>query len=746
MNAKSLRRACAVALASAMTLLGLFVPGAPAHAAAPGSITGVLTRNGVPVGMAWVTAQGDDGYGTDYTKGDGSFRITDLAAGAYQLSFNAPDHFEQWSHGKTSAATADPITVKAGANTVVNEALLPGATITGKLVDADGNGVQTGISLVTGTDEWDGVASAYTYDGSFSLTVLPGTYKLRFDDGVQEQWAHNARTFATATPIVVGSIGETITVDETRLPTGRLAGRFTEGGAGVAGVDVQLDSASSDYLATTTDANGYYAFEHVFGGAYKVSFAKWDDEDPTQRFQQWAYGKVSLQTAESVTVVPGSTTTVNDSRLPTGSVKITAKDARTGAVINDFWAYGGVRSGDTTNGAVILENVAIGSYQMVIGGAGYKILENVPLTVTEGVQTILTVQLVPYSKIKTKVVDAKTGAPVQGVCVFDTQPGFARTPDGCGDPERYSNAAGEVTVNLESPGSYQLFALPRQAPGYGAQWVGVNGGTGDQQSARLTTVADGATVTVPPIKLDKAGVITGKVTSQTGQRIRFGAVGLFPEYFNVGGNIADAELDSNGNYRIDFLGPYQWPLMFRGADHATQWSGTTGNRLVASKIKVTSGKTTTYNYQLRTGRAVVFTVTDRNAGGFVVLHDAVSGDYVSAGWADNGSPTMTMHVLSGEPIKVAWLGGAGWEWFGGTNFASAWSFVLARPAYQISLDHPVRPPTQRRESGPVGPYPPVRGSRADSSACKPSPGGCRTRGARPAIVGQAPDQCSLKAS
>jgi hypothetical protein len=63
------------------------------------------------------------------------------------------------------------------------------------------------------------------------------------------------------------------------------------------------------------------------------------------------------------------------------------------------------------------------------------------------------------------------------------------------------------------PGAYNAF-VSVQDDVHGMQWVGLVKGTGAQATARLILLSDGATVTIPGIKLDKAGTVTGIIRDQ----------------------------------------------------------------------------------------------------------------------------------------------------------------------------------------------------------------------------------------
>lgn len=732
----------------------------PAHASATaGSIAGTLTDNGAPVEGASVQVSTyeyvDDGYsGYATTDAAGHYQLTDVPAGSYRMSFQAPGHPMQYAIGKATYEEASPITVVADAETTVDDSLLPTGTINGRFTDAAGNGVSAYVSAVGGSNS----NYYWTSDGSYSLAVLAGTYRVQFQTSVATQYAYGARYYGDGTEFTVAA-GQTVTVNDTQLatgsiaghvanadgtpaagidisaqgdnygysstdgdgnyridglapgsyrlqfrlpsgatewahgkfrfsqaeifevsadavttvdetlpPTGSVAGRFLDpSGSGAAYLSVDLSSGEQN-LSGSTDADGNFRIDGVFGGTYIVAFANWETN-----LHQFAYGKVDGSTADKITVTPGQTTTVNDTQLPSGTVRIVAKDALTGATIPAFFVGLGNHYGDTSSGELILsDNVLVGTYQLSAGADGYKYLDNAAtVTVTAGQQTEVTVTLTPKAKITTTLVDAKTGAPVAGMCVIAEKLQGFDFPDGCGDNR--SDSAGKVTVSIDNPGLYQLFVLPPRNSVYGAQWVGWTGGKGDQALARIISTSAGKTTTVPSIKMDKTGTITGKVLTSAGQPVVNGFVGVVGPDLGAGSDRRYSEVAADGTYSVDWLGPYQWPLFFGGDHQAMQWSGGVGNRLLAQRIKVKAGSTVTYNTTLRQGAQVTVNLPGLgpDSSGRVVVRNAVTGDPMAVGDAYDGATSVDLLVIGPQYVKIQCYCGNGTVWYGGTDLKTA---------------------------------------------------------------------------
>ncbi|MEU8080313.1 carboxypeptidase regulatory-like domain-containing protein [Catellatospora citrea] len=667
MTASPARRLGIVALALTIVTLGL---AGPAQAAGePGSIAGRLTDAGQPVAGASVYASAVDGDGWGYgsTDADGHYQLTDLPAGSYRVAFDAPGHASQYAYQQTEWESAAQIAVPAGGQVTVDDELLPTGTITGTFRDRAGNGMSVPVRA-----EFFGLTSSTNSgpDGKFTLQVLPGDYRVMFEVGSGVyQYAVGSAGYNTATVYSV-AVGQTVTVDDTLLATGTIAGRFVDReGVGIADLEVSVEGTAGPSYSTTTDAAGEYRVDNVFvGSGYRVGFHGYE-----RNIVQYAYGEVDSSDADLFTVTEGATTRVDDTLLPTGSVHFTVTDADTGAPVSAFEANVGYTHVSGVDGSATAEGVAIGKQWTYVYADGYLGSEQSRVTVTEGATTEVAISLTRTAKITTTVVDARTGAPVAGFCVKASAPTDFSFWEGC----TASDADGKVNFDYLRPGDYQLFAYgsPRDEPRskYGAQWVTADGGTGNRSLAAIVTAVPGQTVTAPTIKLDRRGTITGTIKGAGGVPatdavVTFGNV----HYYSGEGDISfPAEAD--GTYTVDWLGPYHWPLHFYANDHAPQWSGNSGNRGAATKIKVRAGQTVTYDIELVRGTTV--TVTAPDSGWYVAYH-AGTGETSGRCHAD---PAKTCDMLVLGPQKVrfkVWGDTQGDLWHGGIDFATATSVQI----------------------------------------------------------------------
>ncbi len=653
-----------LALALAIGTLGL---AAPAQAAAPGTIVGQLTDGGQPVHGASVQATAVDGEGWGYTTTDetGHYQLADLPAGAYRVYFDVSGRPGQYAYGTVDYYAAASITVPAGGQVTVDDALLPTGTITGTFRDRSGNPVP---SLYVRADSPDGDSvSAYTdQDGRYTLRVLPGSYRVLFEvSSGAYQYAPGKIGHETASVYPV-AVGQTVTVDDTLLPSGSVAGRFVDrAGAGIADVQVSVQSDAGPYYSAMTDAAGDYRIDGVFeSDDYRVSFYSWE-----RNFEQHAYGKLDRADATAFTVTADAVTRVDDTLLPTGTVHLTVTDAVTGAPIPAFWGEVGMIHADGVDGSLTLEGVTAGAQRYYVSAEGYLGAARTGVVVAEGVTTEIAVALSPVAKVTTTVVDAKTGAPVEGFCVQPIVPTGLAIGTGCAE----SDSAGKVVIDWLAAGTYQLFAykLPNsQNPTpYGAQWVTADGGTGTQTLAAVITAVPGQTVAAPTVKLDRRGTVTGKIRAADGTPAKKAYVGFGNFHYHSGDGGINFPAAADGAYSVDFLGPYLWPLHFYAQDHAPQWSGNSGGRSGATKVKVRAGKTVVYDIQLLKGTKV--TVNAPDSGAFVAYHAATGETSGScSGW-----PAMScdMLVLGPQKVRFKIWGNEEDFWYGGADFATATS-------------------------------------------------------------------------
>jgi Carboxypeptidase regulatory-like domain len=265
-----------------------------------GNISGkVVAVQGTPVRKAVVTLNSEgEGAAEPYTTATdaaGVFRLEGVAAGSYQVSVGRSGYFLT-----EKQETAMRVTVEAGLETAGLVYRLEAAgVVTGKIVDADGDGVPEVVVSVlrrAGTnDDAAGVksiGSGTTNDlGEFRVANVPaGIYVVQAeprsgerpvpsaaDKGHARQTATYVGTYFPGVleekqaGVVLVKAGETAKANFGLLTseTYRVAGTLS-GVASASGVQLVLVSAGGSELRARLDENGKFAFASVLSGTYEA--------------------------------------------------------------------------------------------------------------------------------------------------------------------------------------------------------------------------------------------------------------------------------------------------------------------------------------------------------------------------------------------------------------------------------------------------------------------------------------------
>ncbi|GIF21454.1 protocatechuate 3,4-dioxygenase beta subunit [Actinoplanes tereljensis] len=728
---------------------GLVVAGAlaaPAAAAAGGTVQGDFTTiAGSPIADAYVTAYtaDDEWLAWAFTDGQGHYRFTGLPAGGIKLQFDF-NNLQQWSPGRRTSADATVYQLASGGTVTVNEQQPATGTIAGHFTGSPSYFNVTAY----GVDAPAAVGGYTTEDGNWSIDVFPGTYRVAFTWEGAKQWAVGSVSEADAAVYTV-AVGQTTTVDDSKLPTGTMAGRLTKAdGSPLADTWLDLHRGPDMVGGAVTDADGHYTFGEVIAGdGYTVSFYvdggpnQWipsvrsqqqatrftvvageattaddslitpgtlhgrllgedgaakagysadiltDDQDNGMNYSattgsdgswsadgiepgdyrvafrtadwqrtQWAYGKGGEADATVIKVGSGGDVTVDDTWLTGGSVVVNAVDATTGAPVSNFcvWVSAGDSSGDgcSTGSSVTVDDLSSGVYDLYVtpdSSSYYLSSQSQSVTVTAKQATTATVTLVLGGRVSFTAKDHASGAAVEQACGIFRELGHGGLGDGYGN---CTDEAGNVTSVSIAPGTYEMFAV---APdGYGHQWVGTTGGTGDQKAAARIKVKAGRTSTAPAVLLDKPGTITGVVSDAAGAPLA--DVNVAFSAWGDAGPGWDTDTDEHGVYTIDKLGPYGWPLLFGSRNYPREWSGHNGNRFQAEPVPVVAGGSTTYNFTPRTTASLKGKVTAPVPNWRIHAFNAVTGDQMGTFDAYLAGPggAYEMPLAGDQKVKVDW--------------------------------------------------------------------------------------------
>ncbi|MDG6108350.1 carboxypeptidase regulatory-like domain-containing protein [Dactylosporangium aurantiacum] len=694
MRKHGLRRALLHAAVTAATIAGAAVSTTPAYAETGTSvITGHLAdANGNPAVGAdvWAQTWNMSTPAATTTDANGAYTLPDLPAGEYQVSYRASGgSFTQWAHQKLTYADSDVIIVGAGATVVVDDRLLPTATISGSLLNRDGTPAWAYLTVFDSAAQNYITSVSVPSSGAFTLELPVGSYKLNYRvRDAFDQWSGGKTSYETAVPVEVIA-GQAVQVVETVLPTGSVGGQLTNADGSPAanvGVIANQPDGNGSQGWTTTGADGRYRIDDLLLGVYVVAFAG------PAGVTQYAHGRLDSAAADRFTVTDGKLTTVDETFLPTGAIRIVAHDATTGEPLENFcvWATNtdNVR-GCATGVELLIADLFVGTYTLNVNIDDHLHLTvpYVPVTVAAGQTATIDVAMRQGASITATMVSRDGGIAVNGcVGVANISQPYGYDPYGFCSDERPGPTPGSVVIGPLEPGTYQLLADPRSDT-LGLQWVGAAGGTGDRDAAQRFTVASGDRITAPTIQFDRAGTVRGKVTDvNTGApvaRVCVSVVALSQGFAPQGG--CGFWTGADGTYSIPGVGPYAWPVQFIERGYQWRWSGNAVNRHEATMVTVPAGKYAAANIKLRTGGGTL-TGTVHDAAGnprnaFVVAYDALSGEALHSGDSNNqySNPPMTFTIpnIAPQQIKIFYQlpdGRSGW--LGGADLAHAQTYQI----------------------------------------------------------------------
>jgi uncharacterized protein YjiK len=404
--------------------------------------------------------------------------------------------------------------------------------------------------------------------------------------------------------------------------------------AGIAGICAYAYPVGSNgpaANASCTQADGSYELDGVAPGQYNIALS-----DPTGVYPSvWIAAGPSGQStdrasASVVAVTGGGSVTVPAARLApvtNGKVTGTVTDAVSAGPIGNICVYlyphgnsaaASYATCTNADGTYVIPAVATGSYDVAFfdpasakstqwytgttGGAATQAGAQ-PITVAGGNKTVGPIDAAlaasPIGNVAGVVIDAATGQPVAGVCVYLYQVGRS-------DAASYATctaADGRWAIFGADSGSYDVvFADPGAA--YTNQWyTGSAGGSADQSAAVAVAVPTGDS-TVANINAALApvtvGTVTGKVTAaDTGGALANVCVYAYPH--GTSGAAAYASCTAaDGTYQLAGVAAGRYDLAFFDptGQYVTGWSGGASSQASAQVITVTGAKTSSANAAL----------------------------------------------------------------------------------------------------------------------------------------------------
>ncbi len=500
-----------------------------------GTITGHFTdRSGKPVVGAEIHAHDDVaniyawGGSTDPA---GVYSLWAFA-GTYAVEFRTSSGVRQYAHQKIDESTADKVKVDGGATVVVDEITLPAGTVSGRLLDNDGSPAEGATVSLSSVGNSQYLSTRTAGDGTYRFDSVPvGDYTVGFTtaDYKRRQWAFGTTDERRAATVTV-KLDQSLTVDDTFVPTGSLVVTATDGGTGrpVADFCVYLSNGGTDGNACSGGSGQVTMPDIPAGDTYEANVSVSSDQ-------------YLSTTVRPLVVTGGQTTTKSVVIRPAAVVETTVVDAGTRRPVPNICvgatkvpdAYAGTNGGPCSDeqGKVRLGRLEPATYALYArahdgvhgdqwvgaGGGTGQLSKAKKITATPGTLTTVSPILLDAVGTLSGTVTDKRGARVAGVCVSTTA------------VSAWSNRSGDCPgTSTDAKGNYKITNLgpyrwPVQfasAANYAWQWLG---GSPTRQGSKLVKVRSGRTATADA-KLSPGTVLKGKITTAGGEPADYSVV------------------------------------------------------------------------------------------------------------------------------------------------------------------------------------------------------------------------------
>jgi hypothetical protein len=486
------------------------------------------------------------------------------------------------SGGPTGEPSGDPSPEPTGSTTPE-----PTGSIAGTLTTSSGGPLAYSSVTVQTQQGPPYFFTATDTDGHYRVdNVPPGSYTVAFSipPTYLYQYAHGKQTYGDTFPVTAGN---TTVVDDQALPTGTIAGHFTDqAGHPLAAQIYASNQSGGTGMFGQTDSAGAFSLA-VFAGTYTVSFTYGNGTI------QYARGQFDSMKATPLVVAGGATVVVDETALPGGTVsgKVSAADGSP--------AGGGTvqLSGTTNNqylsttvaadGTYHLDSVPPGSYTVQFSSADGRRHQWASNTTNYWKAAVYTVKANETTKVDDRfvatgtlavnAVDASTGKPLDNVCAYLWQGGTEAGQ--CGGPD------GKLTFTDVPVGStYQL-----------------SGGV--QNDRYLNAVVDnivikGGQTTTVTLTVKLAAIIeTTALDAKTHQPVANVCVAALPTGATTIPNSVGYCTDEHGKVRIPNLTTGAYTLFATPMDgvHGIQWVGArggTGSQYQARQVRALAGSVT----------------------------------------------------------------------------------------------------------------------------------------------------------
>jgi hypothetical protein len=592
-------------------------PGINLYMQPGGTLTGTVTDAATAKPLAGICVS-DGAFDFAVSGKNGRYKIDQLPAERTTVGFsggcrNAGSYAPQYYDDQVAKEAAQQVTVTAGQVTGgINAAMLPGATIAGRVTNSDGRPVSevclailpadlSGYGIFGG-DTWTNAAGSYA-----EANLAPGDYAVAFFSGCLgpsnasvTQWFKGQPAEAAAGLVEAGAGAEVSGIDAVVGRGGAIAGTVTS----TAGQPIDFDCITAINRRTgqpsgfqSLSGSGTYTVSSLAPGKYTVVAA---DCLLGDNFAPIVYRR-------AVTVRAGVTTTNVALTLPPGGAvagRITM--ANNGGPVRGACV-------EATPVSAAAANLGFASLALTSNSGKYKILglrsgsyhiAVYPSCAGSAVnlQAVTLPHAVRVTQGKVKVginASLHVGGSIAGLV---TGPGAAAVPGACaeayqspGGPAAVTtaDAHGKFVVTGLTPGKYKVeFGDPScsdSAPGLGTQWYYR---AADSGSAKVITVKAGRTASAINGVLPADGAITGSVTRTSAAPLNGVCVSAVPV---AKGESAVFTVSADARYTLADLLPGRYRVEFQAgcgqAGIKTQWWKNAGSSATAKIITVSPGDT-----------------------------------------------------------------------------------------------------------------------------------------------------------
>lgn len=601
-----------------------------------GTISGTLTlADGTPasdVSVRLWAVGADSPSQSAYV--DGGSWFAQVPEGDYQVEFvDLPRH--QWATGAATRDEAAIFHVSPAEPVTVDDVLMRDdpESLSGRVTAADTGEPLDACVYVYTAETYDWVGGSCTGEsgteqaGEWVMYGLPEgeAYKVEVDvtdETYLDEWIDGADSFEDARQFVTPAVADA-SVEHGAVIRGTLL-RADGQPAADAWVATEPATAGGTYESTATSESGEWSLV-VREGDYRVQFYVMPES-------QWAYGTTDRAAATIFHATADSDTVVDDTLLAPSTIAGVIRADATGQPVAGACAdvlitteHGDldVATGCADESGRYSVDVAPGTYTVRFYDPShthapeYHTNATTPeqassLTVARGQTVVADASLGAAAVLTGTVVDARTGAPVEGACpdAFWGNAGqlVSRIDGSCSD------AAGRWSLRGLPTGAFAVrFSTAWHNPTYAETWAYKST---TQDEAQLIAVTGGSSVTTRNVKLQLGGMVSGTITDAFGNPVSGAWVdldGSIPWGAGGGEGRFVAHTDEAGHYAITGVpeGDYR-PVVYSDweTDFAPEWSGDADTIALAEPVSVKTAKTSSFDAVVAPGGKLTGSVVD----------------------------------------------------------------------------------------------------------------------------------------